>query len=168
MTLSTYLSPILLGLASCSLLACASTTEAVRYDRAAAGGDRRTEIAIAEQVSTACALPSNTAFFTYNGTSLDPVDKTTLQTVADCLKTGALVDEKIVIMGHTDTTGSKAYNAELGMDRAAMVAKYLVDDCGVDATHIFVKSYGETGANKDIATGDPYDRRVELRVAKRE
>lgn len=168
MNLSIHLRPILLGLAGFSLLACSSTTEAVRYDRAAVDSDRRTEIAIDQQVSTACALPFNKAFFTYNGTSIDSVDKVTLQAVADCMKTGALKDDSVVVMGHTDTTGSKAYNAELGMNRAQMVAKYLVDDCGVEATHIFVKSYGETDARAKDASGNYYDRRVELRVAKRE
>jgi len=168
MNLSTYLSPILIALVGCTTLACSSTTNAVRYDRAAADNDRRTEIEIGEQVSTACSLSSNKAFFTYNGTTLDPADKATLHNIAHCMTTGNLKDDTIIVMGHTDTTGSKAYNAELGMNRAEMVAKYLVEEGGVAATRIFVKSYGESGAKGNDADGNPYDRRVELRVTERE
>jgi outer membrane protein OmpA-like peptidoglycan-associated protein len=153
---------VALGLAALGMTACAST-EAVRYDEVDNSGDNRTRIDIEKSVSGVCDLPRNTAFFGFDATTLDDSDKQTLQRVADCMKDGALKDEQIVVLGLTDTHGSKAYNEELGMNRSEMVAKYLVEHCGVEEKRVYLKSFGE-----ERATGaDALDRRVEIRVAER-
>lgn len=154
---------VVLGLAALAISACAST-EAVRYDDVETSGDNRTRIDIENSVSGVCDLPRNTAFFGFDATTLDAADKQTLQRVADCMKDGPLRDEQIVVLGHTDTRGSEAYNEALGMNRSEMVAKYLVEQCGVAENRVYLKSFGE-----QRATGpDSLDRRVEIRVAERE
>jgi len=50
---------------------------------------------------------------------------------------------KIVIKGHTDQIGSKDYNKVLGLKRAKMVKKLLVD-YGMSPDRLIVKSLGET------------------------
>jgi outer membrane protein OmpA-like peptidoglycan-associated protein len=68
----------------------------------------------------------------------------------------ALVDEAIAqlkaenrgvyfeIEGHTDSSGSEAYNEKLGLDRATAVRNYMHDQQGIALNRIEVISYGET------------------------
>lgn len=67
------------------------------------------------------------------------------------------------IDGHTDSTGSKAYNMKLSQRRADSVRDYLIKNEGVDASRIKAKGYGP---DKPIATnktagGRKQNRRIE-------
>jgi outer membrane protein OmpA-like peptidoglycan-associated protein len=71
----------------------------------------------------------------------------------------------VVIVGHTDTTGSEEANYALALKRATMVRTLLVH-AGLDTTLIDVASHGER--DPLIKTGDnvaePRNRRVEIAV----
>jgi outer membrane protein OmpA-like peptidoglycan-associated protein len=71
----------------------------------------------------------------------------------------------IVVVGHTDTTGSTQTNFELGLKRATSVRNLLVE-AGIDKSAIEVISHGEL--EPLIATPDdtlePRNRRVEIAV----
>src|SRR5580765_1192882 len=71
----------------------------------------------------------------------------------------------VVVVGHTDTMGTLAANAELGMRRATMVRNMLID-AGLDATTIEVTSHGEGDLLVVTAdeTPEPRNRRVEISV----
>lgn len=71
---------------------------------------------------------------------------------------------KVEIAGHTDSTGSTAYNQGLSERRAQAVADYLEAN-GANANNISVKGYGEAEpvADNGSADGRAANRRVELR-----
>jgi outer membrane protein OmpA-like peptidoglycan-associated protein len=72
----------------------------------------------------------------------------------------------IEIEGHTDSTGTAAYNEELGMKRAMAVRDYLAKQGGLPLHAMNVISYGETQpvADNDTAEGRSKNRRVVVRV----
>jgi peptidoglycan-associated lipoprotein len=90
----------------------------------------------------------------------------------------ALVDEAIAqlkaenkgvyfeIEGHTDSSGSDAYNEKLGLDRATAVRNYMHDQQGIALNRIEVISYGETKPVVDNKTRDhrAQNRRVVINV----
>lgn len=68
-----------------------------------------------------------------------------------------------MVEGHTDSTGSEAYNQSLSEQRAAAVAKVLTDG-GVSADRVQSVGYGETrpSVSNDTRAGRIANRRVEL------
>jgi outer membrane protein OmpA-like peptidoglycan-associated protein len=74
-------------------------------------------------------------------------------------------DNQISVEGHTDATGSDAYNQKLSEDRAASVRAALVAG-GVDASRITSRGFGEGQpvASNNTAEGRQQNRRVEVVV----
>ena len=72
----------------------------------------------------------------------------------------------IIVEGHTDSTGSDAYNQQLSERRANSVARYLAQR-GVNASRIKAIGYGEQRpvASNDTAEGRQKNRRVEIRIS---
>jgi hypothetical protein len=72
---------------------------------------------------------------------------------------------QISVTGHTDTSGSAAYNLELSQQRAAVVANELMRE-GIPATDIVTLGRGEEGLLVPTADGvrEPRNRRVEIVV----
>ena len=72
---------------------------------------------------------------------------------------------EVQVIGHTDTVGTPASNITLGMRRAEMIRKQLID-IGLDPALIEIVSHGE--ADLLIKTADdvpePRNRRVEITV----
>ena len=70
------------------------------------------------------------------------------------------------IEGHTDSSGSEAYNEKLGLDRATAVRNYMHDQQGIALNRIEVISYGETKPIVDNKTRDhrAQNRRVVINV----
>jgi len=95
--------------------------------------------------------------------SLKPEFRTTLDKVADSLK--QYPDSLIDVYGHTDSTGSDAYNQTLSENRARTVANYLQMQ-GVNPARIRSQGYGETLPVADNATeeGRRKNRRVEIKI----
>lgn len=71
----------------------------------------------------------------------------------------------VEVEGHTDATGDEAFNRQLSLERAQMVAKALVQR-GVKAERLSTKGLGRTQprASNDTAAGRARNRRVEFRV----
>lgn len=72
----------------------------------------------------------------------------------------------IEVAGHTDSTGSEAYNQRLSERRAESVAEYLQGQ-GIRSLRIVTEGYGEgyPVADNDTADGRQRNRRVELTLA---
>jgi outer membrane protein OmpA-like peptidoglycan-associated protein len=72
-------------------------------------------------------------------------------------------ESRILITGHTDNTGSASNNLVLGLERAMLIKKELVD-LGIPATKIEISSRGETMPVADNRTyeGRQLNRRVTI------
>jgi len=69
------------------------------------------------------------------------------------------------IQGHTDDTGTPAFNMELSEQRAKAVVAFLVN-AGIDASRLAAKGFGTTQAIADNEgeAGRQLNRRVEIKV----
>lgn len=74
-------------------------------------------------------------------------------------------EEKIEILGHTDSWGSDEYNMDLSERRAMTVKKYLVAQ-GVDSTRLFTAGCGERKpiADNTSREGRALNRRIEFSI----
>ncbi len=72
---------------------------------------------------------------------------------------------RIELQGHTDSSGSDAYNLKLSQQRAETVREQLVGQ-GVPAAQLVAKGYGETKPidSNDTAEGRAHNRRVVMFV----
>lgn len=75
----------------------------------------------------------------------------------------AFNDRRILLVGHTDDTGSTLHNAELSERRAKVIAK-LFKEAGVPEDKVFYQGAGETMpvADNDTPEGRAKNRRVEI------
>ncbi|HOB13292.1 MAG TPA: OmpA family protein [Novosphingobium sp.] len=107
-------------------------------------------------------LPDGVTFDVGSAT-LKPAFRETLDKVAQSLidYPNSLVD----VYGHTDSTGSDAFNQTLSENRAKTVMNYLISK-GVPAARIRSQGFGETMPVADNATaeGRAKNRRVEIKI----
>jgi peptidoglycan-associated lipoprotein len=79
-------------------------------------------------------------FFGYDSSVLTSEAQSTLQKQADWLQQNQEV--KVVVEGHCDERGTRAYNLALGERRATAARNYLVN-LGVNASRVSTVSYGK-------------------------
>ncbi|WP_408591777.1 OmpA family protein [Novosphingobium sp.] len=107
-------------------------------------------------------LPNGVTFDT-DSTLIKPAFRDTLDKVAASLSQypNSLID----VYGHTDSTGSAAYNQRLSENRARAVADYL-SSRGVSAARIRSQGFGMTQPVASNATeeGRAANRRVEIKI----
>ncbi len=101
--------------------------------------------------------------FATDSAAIDPGSAVVLDVAADQLRERPGVS--VVIEGHTDSTGSDAYNQALSQRRADSVRSYLVRK-GVPSDRLTARGLGESSpvASNDTADGRAMNRRVELEV----
>jgi len=101
--------------------------------------------------------------FDVGSSTLKPEFRATLDKVAQSLiqYPNSLVD----VYGHTDSTGSDAFNQTLSESRARTVMNYLISR-GVPAARLRSQGFGETMpvASNDTADGRAKNRRVEIKI----
>ena len=107
-------------------------------------------------------LPSGITF-AYNSSDVQPQFRQTLDQVADILS--QYKQTYIDVYGHTDSTGSDAYNQTLSERRAVSVADYLASR-GVQPARIGTRGFGKTQpiASNDTDAGRAANRRVEIKI----
>ena len=107
-------------------------------------------------------MPSGITF-PVDSYAIQPQFQQTLNEVARTL--GTYNQTYIDVLGHTDSTGSDAYNQTLSVNRAQSVADYL-SARGVARARIGVRGFGETQPIATNATeaGRAQNRRVEIKV----
>lgn len=105
----------------------------------------------------------NGVTFDVDSTAIKPTFRDTLDRVAQSLVQypNSLID----VYGHTDSTGSDAYNQSLSERRAGAVASYL-SSRGVAASRIRSQGFGETQpvASNNTEEGRSANRRVEIKI----
>lgn len=99
--------------------------------------------------------------FATDSSQVDPSGQATLDSVA---KVFAEYDKTaVIVQGHTDSTGTEAYNQSLSERRADAVRNHLIAR-GVAAARIASIGYGESYpvASNDTAAGRQMNRRVDI------
>jgi outer membrane protein OmpA-like peptidoglycan-associated protein len=101
--------------------------------------------------------------FAVDSTAISPSFQAALDKVAQSMI--QYPDSLIDVYGHTDSTGSDAYNLDLSQRRADAVARYLISR-GVSSARIQTKGMGEGYPVADNATaeGRALNRRVEVKI----
>jgi outer membrane protein OmpA-like peptidoglycan-associated protein len=101
--------------------------------------------------------------FQFDSEELTDASRRLLQDVRQSVKSYPVPE--VVVVGHTDTTGSRNSNVELGLRRANVVRSLLVQT-GISTLSIETRSHGE--AELLVPTADnvsePRNRRVEITV----
>ena len=107
-------------------------------------------------------LPSGITF-AYNSSQVQPQFRQTLDQVADILS--QYKQTYIDVYGHTDSTGSDAYNQRPSEQRAVSVADYLASR-GVQPARIGTRGFGKSQpiASNDTEEGRAANRRVEIKI----
>lgn len=101
--------------------------------------------------------------FEYNSAEIAGSSEKTMATLAKALASPQLEGRKFTVIGHTDASGSAAYNKALSDRRAAAVRRYLTENC-VSAARL--KAMGK-GESQLLNTEDPNageNRRVEIQA----
>lgn len=101
--------------------------------------------------------------FAYNSANIEPQFRATLDKVASVL---SQYDQTYIdVYGHTDSTGTDAYNQDLSERRSISVADYLSSH-GVQAPRIATRGFGETQpvASNETEEGRAANRRVEIKI----
>jgi outer membrane protein OmpA-like peptidoglycan-associated protein len=104
-----------------------------------------------------------TLFFRFDSEELTDESRAMVRDVLASVKSQPVPD--VLVVGHTDTTGSTDSNFELALRRANTVRGLLID-AGLAAAAIDVRSHGELELLVKTANGvfEPKNRRVEITV----
>ena len=110
-------------------------------------------------IITRAKLVAANIMFHINSTQLTKSSYPPIKELADSLKTNPDLD--LLIEGHTDNTGSPAYNLSLSRERAEAVKKVILK-LGIADNRIVVRGYGDTRpiADNNTAAGRAENRRV--------
>lgn len=103
--------------------------------------------------------------FDLNEASLKPDTKIVIAKLAGVLL--MMPELQLRVEGHTDSTGSDAYNLELSRKRAESVSSFLQAQ-GIDASRLQAEGYGKSRpvADNSTAEGRRKNRRVEVVIAR--
>ncbi len=115
----------------------------------------------AKKTERGMVITLDDVLFRTNMAQLEPGGMRTVQKVADFLRQYS--QRRVLIEGHTDSTGSHSYNEELSDRRANSVRMALIDG-GISSNRIDSRGYGEDFpvASNDNVTGRQLNRRVEI------
>lgn len=106
---------------------------------------------------------NNDVLFDVNSSALRSASKSSLREMANVFE--KYPETTIRVEGHTDSTGTAAYNERLSERRAASVKSYL-SNLGVGSSRLRAIGYGESQprATNGTASGRQLNRRVEIHI----
>jgi outer membrane protein OmpA-like peptidoglycan-associated protein len=101
--------------------------------------------------------------FPFNSTDILPAGRSNLQELANSLQ--KYPNSDILIVGHTDSVGTDAYNLDLSQRRAQAASAYL-QSLGVPAARVRTEGKGEAEpvVSNDTEEGRQKNRRVEIAI----
>lgn len=106
-------------------------------------------------VDAGCQL--QTVYFAFDDSTIQASERDRLDQNNSCMTKNK--DKPVLVIGHTDTSGTEEYNIALSERRAQSVADYLAR-LGTDPAKMQVVPKGET---EPTGNGDDKDRRVEFK-----
>ena len=101
--------------------------------------------------------------FDLNSDRIHRASADSLANLAAALSSTTLRDRRFEVVGHTDVTGSPAYNLKLSERRARSVSEFL-SVVGVDLQRARASGRGSTELLADVAPEAALQRRVEIRM----
>ena len=104
--------------------------------------------------------------FEFNSSKLSTSAISQLTELGQALTSNELSSGSFEISGHTDSSGSAAYNKNLSLKRAISVEQYLLNEFNIDRAKLTAHGHGE---EKPLFATDPANganRRVEIRRIK--
>lgn len=115
----------------------------------------------AKKTERGMVITLDDVLFRTNMAQLEPGGMRTVQKVADFLRQYS--QRRVLIEGHTDSTGTHSYNQELSDRRANSVRMALIDG-GISSNRIDSRGYGEDFpvASNGTEAGRQLNRRVEI------
>ena len=101
--------------------------------------------------------------FDVDSYALKPATKANLDKMAETMK--EYDKTEIVVMGHTDATGTDEHNQKLSENRALSVSRFLQQN-GITASRLTTKGFGEQKpvADNGTSSGRQQNRRVEIAI----
>ncbi len=135
-----------------------------RMDRQAEELDENLEGAEVQRIGEGIAVTFESGIlFPFDSDNILPAGRTNLQQLAGSLQ--RYPETEVLIVGHTDSTGSDQYNMGLSLRRAESAANYLVAQ-GIARNRIRTSGRGETEPIADNTTeaGRQQNRRVEIAI----
>lgn len=101
--------------------------------------------------------------FDFNSSTIRPVSRTDLEKLAASLR--EYENTEVLVIGHTDATGSEEYNQALSERRASSAAAVLLEN-GIAPARVTMQGLGELQPIADNATdaGRQANRRVEIAI----
>jgi outer membrane protein OmpA-like peptidoglycan-associated protein len=105
--------------------------------------------------------------FDVNKTELKTIARTNIESLASSLKNNP--ETNILIIGHTDATGTENYNLKLSERRAASVRSYIIGQ-GILSSRLQTEGKGEweSIADNETESGRALNRRVEIVIVANE
>lgn len=100
--------------------------------------------------------------FALNSADLSDAAKDTVKQMAAAMNSHDLSTYHFLIEGHTDTTGTAAYNQTLSKKRADAVRAFLIENYHVDASRLESIGRGQTMLADPAHPESPVNRRVQV------
>ena len=101
-------------------------------------------------------------YFDTNRYNINTTSKQTLNKLAGVFKEYS--ETKLLVVGHTDSSGNDAYNMTLSKNRASAVVAYFKQNSGIYSSRLSTNWFGESKpmANNSTASGRAKNRRVNI------
>ena len=81
--------------------------------------------------------------FEFDSTAVTPESLPLLDSVGEMMSLAEVQGRSIVVEGHTDASGTEAYNDLLSKRRAGAIKQYLADSFNIDTSRLVVTGKGE-------------------------
>lgn len=141
---------------------------ATTSETAAADPATSTETVVtANETATLVQMPADLGVnvrieFAFDSAALGEAQKPKLAKLCNVMKAADI--QLFRIIGHTDASGSEAYNERLSRLRAEEVQRYFVNDCGIDAGRLEAVGVGERFLLEGTDPDSDQNRRVEFQA----
>lgn len=116
-----------------------------------------------QNTNTRIGLPIN---FEFNSSVLTDKSVAYVNQIGHMMNLEKIRNEKLMIIGHTDASGSEIYNASLSEIRAQAVKDFLINKFNIDDKRINIAGKGEQEPLQGKDPFDPLNRRVEIFLIK--
>lgn len=135
-----------------------ATLERIRRSRSLSSADR------AQMAEIASKRPGIDLqiYFNFDSAELTPNAEPQLNSLGQALASPALAGAIIMLGGHTDATGSAAYNQALSERRAETVKRFLIERYRIPADTLVAAGYGVSRLKNTADPTAAENRRVEI------